>query len=82
MPALMLTSPDSVQDVVSFYEDQLSGFVRLGDSSENVTFGKDVPEDLDMMDMERWMNTIPYHEHVSIYNLSGNTMIEIAYQPD
>lgn len=82
LPTILMKSPDSVGEVISFYEGQLDGFTRYESSEDNVTFGKGLPDDLDPLDFAQWMNTVPYNEHVSIFSQSGETMIEISYQPE
>ncbi|WP_447527917.1 hypothetical protein [Vreelandella sp. TE19] len=82
LPTIMMASEDSVAEVTDFYEEQLDGFTRLDYEAEGVTFGKGLPEDLSPMEFERWANLVPYHEHVSIYEQSGETIIEMAYQPE
>ncbi|WP_435103551.1 hypothetical protein [Arhodomonas sp. AD133] len=74
----MMTTPDSVADVVAFYEDRLDGFEQHRSSEENVTFVKGVPVETGGPDLEE----LYVHEHVSVYRLSGETRIEIGYRPE
>ncbi len=74
----MMTTPDSVADVVAFYEDRLDGFELHRSSEENVTFVKGLPEGAGAPDPK----ALYVHEHVSVYRLSGKTRIEVGYRPE
>lgn len=82
VPVIMMTTPDSVEEVVAFYRDRLDGFTLYKAAADNVTFAKDMPAAVEPSDFRRWMKALPLHEHVAIYRLSGETRIEVGYRSD
>ncbi|CBV43966.1 hypothetical protein [Halomonas elongata] len=82
VPVAMMTTSDTVEDVVAFYQNRLDGFTLYREAADDATFAKGMPDDVTPSDFRRWMKALPLHEHVAIYRLSGKTHIEVGYQPD
>ncbi|MBZ9556517.1 MULTISPECIES: hypothetical protein [unclassified Modicisalibacter] len=82
VPVVMMTTSDTVEDVVAFYRNRLDGFTLYRTAADDVTFAKGMPDDVTPSDFRHWMKALPLHEHVSIYRLSGKTHIEVGYRTD
>ncbi|MDR5866723.1 hypothetical protein [Halomonas koreensis] len=79
---VMMTTSDTVEDVAAFYRNRLDGFTLYRAAADDATFARGMPDDVTPSDFRRWMKSLPMHEHVAIYRLSGKTHIEVGYRTD